>query len=319
MKARMFAISVLIVASALVSCSGGISGSQTTTQPGLSSTDPWKFYVLGLQSKPTDRPGWQEVTIDLAVENITSTPAWFPKSFATNGGNNPGNAELVDTGGYSRDGSAVNLDPRVNYYGDKDLERGFIFWPNFRVRFGFLSQIPTNQALAKLTLKLGGRSYPLDLQKPTPNVKTPFEANPNWKAKQTGESLEIPKDIRATITRATIVDANSVERYQGYSRYEGIATFVITGDLENTGGYDYYLQGAGRAYAFDSTGRLFAGEIASYGGVAPGLAGKIEAHALSDFPLASVQSGWFVLCLLPNPANKQSTQTDKCEIYQLSK
>ena len=115
MKTRIsFILVMTLVAIAIPACSSG-TPIQSGPQSGISSADPWKFYVLSVESKapyPNARPreGWQTVTVEVAAENTTNTPAWFPRNFLTSTRSTDYNAELIDTGDYKREGRAYGLD-----------------------------------------------------------------------------------------------------------------------------------------------------------------------------------------------------------------
>ena len=137
-----------------------------------------------------------------------------------------------------------------------------------------------------------------------------------------GEYFEIPKDVRARVTCASIVDAASIPRRRGSEEYKGKVAFVVTGDVENTGGFDFYPSSAiSKVYGFDDNGHLIMGEITGpRNTVAPGQASSIQAEVASYiYSFDLVKSGWVVFCLSSNPANPQATKSEKCEIYQVNK
>lgn len=333
MKTKTFVTGILVLSAVIVSaCTGGLPGSQSSSSSGV----PWKFYVLGVRPSYSQlgcpncpaKTGWQYAIADLAVENITNAPLWFPGGFyapgATGQGGQNDNAELVDTGGFQRDGRSSGIE--WNRFGwDESHEHGFVLWPNFRVRFSFWSQIPQNQSLAKLTLKFGGNSYLIDLQKPNANVKTPFDIPPTWKARNAGDSIEITKDVRATITWTKIVDAGTLPCCQSRTEYKGKTALEVLTRIENTGGYDLKLDNAvSRLYAFDEQGHLAVGYLFTDNDiVSPGSVTDADGEVLfPDSPLGTVQPSWFVICLSSNPTNpvnKQTTPTQICEIYQVKK
>ncbi|MBI3536488.1 MAG: hypothetical protein HY070_02835 [Chloroflexi bacterium] len=326
MKTRMYLIGILVLSTIVISsCTGNASAPQTSAQSG-SASDSWKFYVLGVRSSTTDPDcnscksqfGWQYALIDLAVENAMNIPSWFPGTFYASGSSRKDDtAELTDTGGFQRVGRSRGIEA-VGYGQPQNPDQGFMIWPNFRVRFTFFSEIPQNQSVDKLTLKFAGRSYTLDLQKPNPNLKTPFDTTPNWKAKNVGESFEIPRDVRMRVTNATIVEATSLSKYKD-EYYKGKAGFAATLEVENTGGFNLYLRSAvSRIYAFDDSGHFGVGDLAINETLPPGRLKNVQAQVAFSYSVDSVKAGWLVFCLSSNPANPTNKQnTEQCEIYQV--
>lgn len=327
MKAKMVAISALVLGSITLGACRPQIGGTPGSQGDIPSGGPWKFYVLGIQNSNTNpqsvyqkaQEGWQFVKIDLVVENMTNAPALFPATFATqyDQRGQSSQAELLDTGGYQREGNARLDSGSCNYFGGTD----FLLYPNFRVPFSFLSQIPQNQSPAKLTLKFNNRSFVIDLQKTNSNLKTPFETAPSlWKTKQIGEYLEIPNDVKAIPSKTNIVDAGLTNK-----DFKGKADLALAVNLKNTGGFNLQPSSTMNSiYGFDSSGHLvtpcWSREDDPNGALPPGSAKDFGIDFIfPDYSRDSIQSIWFVICLESNPANKQTSKTEKCDIYQVNK
>ncbi len=213
-----------------------------------SNSRAWNFYLLGISASSSQQEGWKDVSIDLAVENMSHNPAWFPEEISSR--YSSPHTVLIDTGGYIRAVDSVHPSyPRDQ----RDHVYGFMLWPNFRAIFTLASRIPQNQSSVTLKLDMSGDEYIVDLTKPPTGIKTPFEQPPTgWQPKQLGDTTEIPKVARIALTDVELTDGKPPD-----SSELGKAVLRMVIDAENLGGKDIQVTDfLPKIYAFDDHGRL---------------------------------------------------------------
>jgi hypothetical protein len=262
-----------------------------TITNGLSlNSRPWDLYLIKTSANDSPEPGWKDVSIDLAVENMSPNPAWFPLSpYMT----------LTDKGGYTRD---VVLVHPIGYGRDeRDRIFGFMLWPHFRAVITLKSRIPQNQSSAALDIGLSDASeYKVDLMKPPANIKTPFEGPPvGWQPRQLGDATVVQNVSRVVLTDVSLVDNDPKTTAE-----RGGVVLALFINAENLGGENAYAKDyLSRIYAFDDSGRLgdkVYDECMTNTNsceTAPGSTSEVRTDILFDPKSKSSQVFWIGICL----------------------
>jgi len=172
------------------------------------------------------KEGWQNVMLDLVIENIGPIPSTGPDYIS---------GWLIDSGGYTRELEGIFSPFNGSsgcHYGSYD---GQYFYPGLRHFYFADTQVPLNQAPETVTLVMDFDGvevvYEFDVEETSDDIQIPFEVPPS--------SIPLIENEEISYSVEGVYNLTYSDFYFRENPYhKGAVTLEVNISIENPGGYD---------------------------------------------------------------------------------